>query len=394
MVMQLPSEVQLLACLSRFPFTEDDAGQAMRILEDDIDVERLLALCKFHRLAMHVTENLNGPYKVDLAKDMRFRLVKQALRARVISDLQLHTMKEVLFTFRQSGMDAFPIKGPATGTRIYGDPHRRILYDIDILVRPEDTLLAIQTLEQTGFQHVKTALQSGVTAKDVTRLHGWGSNIGFRKPTEKSVLIELHWRPARHRYEFPVDTGRIWDGRQSLQVDGLETFGMDPVQEVVFLASHGHKHEWKRLHWLCDIAALMRKQDTPWEDICNLAETCQLEQVLGCAVLLAHKVFGVAIPEPTEHLISKHKSLEARVHAIMRRRYVVVPKNDTAIQEACMEWRSTALLGSNTARFKTIVSHLQPGPDDWRWVRMPDWANAAYYPVRLARIAVETIRSI
>ncbi len=389
---EIPSEIRLLACLSRHPFTADDAADAAAICAEGVETSKMVRLCRFHRLGGHISATLTGDINVDIPKQLKLRLIREGLVARKQTDAQLAEMHSVMSTLQDANIEVFPIKGPAVAKRYYNDAARRVLYDIDLLVRPEDTFRAVQLIEARGLKHVKSSLRSGLKEADVERLHRWGSNIGLRSDADKSVLIELHWRPGRHRFEFPVELDDIWAQRVPMEIDGRDTWSMAPMQEALFLMSHGAKHEWKRLHWLCDIAAMLRDTQFDWRAFCEFAAACRLERVAASALELASIVFDLPVSEDVQDLIDRQQ-LFHRVDAIIERRYRQAATNDSSLEEALMEWRNADLFPGASARVQAIVSHLQPGPDDWAWVRLPDWANLGYYPVRIARIVIETGRA-
>ncbi len=389
-----PRELDIVSTLARYPFMQIDIDEASVLLDTDYDDQIIFELLRFHRLSVHAARNLNVLKKRNLPKTFRLQLVRKAVYAEQYTKEQVSELRTILEAFLKAGIDIMPIKGPATATRLYQDPYRRVLYDIDMMTRPEDTGRAVRLLESLGYVQSKPVLKSDFTDKDIDRLQNWGSNIGFRHSERDTVLIELHWRPGRYRHEFPFSTQELWEAAVQIIIAGEETLSLSPVHEALFLCVHGCKHEWKRLHWLLDIAAIAQNPHFDWTEAMSLAKARGLEQVIALSVFMAHRVFRSPIPPSISEIMQGNPSLKKRAERILKRRYSNAPKNDNVLDEVSMEWRNAGLQYGVVGRLRTILAHLTPGPDDWNWIKLPGPVSFLYYPVRLVRIIVEVLKAV
>jgi hypothetical protein len=61
---------------------------------------------------------------------------------------------------------------------------------------------------------------------------------------------------------------------------------------------HGSKHEWTRLQWLCDVAAILTKhKDIDWRKVVDRAIDFNEQRSLVLGLSLVHHIFGNTIPE-------------------------------------------------------------------------------------------------
>ena len=386
------AEFEIITSLAKHPFNEAAILAAQKSLTRKYDPQIVMDLIGFHRLPVHISRHVNQWPDHGLDRSFRLDIARAGAYGENQGSRQIESLHAIKEVFDRHNIDLMPIKGPATAKRLYDDPKKRTLYDIDILVRPSDTGRAVQVLMDMGFVQVKQALAPDFTPKDIRRLQNWGSNIGFYHPDKDDVLVELHWRPGRYQREFPVSTEDIWSKAQPLNIEGEEYLAMDPVHELLFLASHGCKHEFKRLHWLLDIATIADDDKFDWNAAVDLARALKVENYLGLSLRLAAQVYKSQIPGPAR-LLTKSPMIRKRAAHILRNRYSNTPQNDTPWQEAKMEWRNSGLVGGFSHRVRTIMSHLAPGPDDWNWVKLPGFLSWLYYPLRLVRIVFAVLFS-
>lgn len=376
-------EFALLSRLARPGFAADDAGRA-RALARDASPETFAGLVRFHRCAGHVLANLDRLDQPILPPAMHQRCVALARAGRRRTQVQLDQLNTLGAAFEASGVEAMVLKGPAAGARLFGDPARRVLRDLDVMVRADDALAAFKVLGDLGWRPEHPALQGAMDALRMRRLQGWSNNIAFQNPAAPNYFVELHWRPGRFAVEFPVAEAALWSQARRVEIAGRSWPALDPRQDAVFLAMHGCKHEWKRLHWLIDIAALMHDPRTDWAGVSALCAQTGLRRSVVLAASLAEAVLeapwptGLTRPSPSE---------QRAAAAIMRRRFHNAPVHDGPVEEFFIECRNLALVGSVAGKARLLFGHLQPGPYEWALWDLPRWADGLYYPLRLARIA-------
>jgi len=87
---------------------------------------------------------------------------------KVLSNLHgLAQLGVILEVFEKEGVEALVLKGFATALQIYADPFRRVMNDIDLLVRPRDYERAIRLVG--GLDYKLTAKYTDVATLEPTR---------------------------------------------------------------------------------------------------------------------------------------------------------------------------------------------------------------------------------
>lgn len=143
------------------------------------------------------------------------------------------------------------LKGPVLAARLLGDLCARESNDLDLLIAPADYPAAMAALLGTGW----TTHDSQTTPPVTKALH----HATLHEPASGACL-ELHYSPG-------TDAGIAWPVAKmiarapTVTVDGRAVRVLDPADEFVFLATHGLKHQLRRLQWLLDLALLARQVD-------------------------------------------------------------------------------------------------------------------------------------
>ncbi len=167
---------------------------------------------------------------------------------------QEHALKDIDGALEAAGVDYVLIKGAANRLRLYSNPAIRACHDLDLLVHPDDRVLAASTLIEAGFV-------AEPEARSISR---------ELMLTRGDAIIDLHWallREGRLRYE-PV---KEILGRRTRQ----GTIWMPCSEDVLFTllvhpAFAKHLAGWDMgLHRVMDIVEWLRTQEFNWPDVCD-----------------------------------------------------------------------------------------------------------------------------
>lgn len=180
------------------------------------------------------------------------RIERLARRNAVRGLAQLGELVRLDAAFAAAGLDVLTLKGLGLSQRLHGDPFRRGVGDIDLLINPNAFAAAHAVLVRLGYvrgdSHTSAAPAATLlhAAKDVGYVHANGQ------------VVELHltlFEPG----EFPRwDFARLWRQRTRLRVQSVETWGLEDGDLTLYLLLHGARHCWDRLCWLADMAVLLR----------------------------------------------------------------------------------------------------------------------------------------
>jgi hypothetical protein len=322
-----------------------------------LDWSRFAALARHHRVSPLVWRNLREWSDVEIpawvVQDFREAYQENALHSlRLTSHLVRITAK-----LAASDIAAIPLKGISLAARYYPDLASRHAGDIDLLVAPAHLDRATETIRALGYLRVSNKSHV-VVAEPFTEEMYFRFHCIFISPD--GVLVELHFRLHNNPDILAVDVPDIVAAGNSVQFGNVSLRTMPDALQFVFLATHGARHEWVRLQWVCDIAVMVDRA-TPDEVRAWLAEAERygLANPAVQALVLAHRLLGVALPPEV-----------ARAYARSRRiRYMVRRAEEALAQPAgkAEEPEATFKLGRRlyrmcmTSRPRYLWHELQNG---------------------------------
>lgn len=218
-----------------------------------------------------------GRLPADAAKRMKARLVGMTARNAVLVR-ELATILDVLASKR---VPCAPIRGAALAELLYGDPTRRPMGDIDLLMRKEDLPAAGDIMKSLGFQEMDRrpgfARTYSYTLKFIKDRHGW-------------VIVEPHWTLAYPPFTDRIDMDAVWERCVRGRVLGMETWLLSREDLVLHLCLHLiHRGESAPLLWLYELDRLIRQADRAldWSLIVHTAKEA------GQALFLSEVLCGV-----------------------------------------------------------------------------------------------------
>jgi hypothetical protein len=179
------------------------------------------------------------------------------------------------------------LKGTSLAALAYGNCAVRHGKDIDILVDPEFARAAFRVIEQAGYRRRNLQFSSDEQLATWLREANHFSFVHEETGTE----IEVHWRLFRNRN---LDLALV-------RFNGLNASPRDETDAklkdlLIYLCVHGAAHQWFRLKWLADIAALLAQMPQgERESFHDLAIAQGAGAPTGQAILLCHQMLGLSL---------------------------------------------------------------------------------------------------
>jgi Uncharacterised nucleotidyltransferase len=197
-----------------------------------------------------------------------------------------------LALLNSKGIRALAFKGPALAVAAYGDLCRREFYDLDIFLSPEDARRSREVMKENGCVPVKYVRgQPSPIAAGCAR----GDEMCFLDPD--GVMVEVHKELAYPASTFPLEFDAAWERRQSVDVAGQSAPTLDSTDVLLHLCVHGCKHRWRRLNWVCDIAALLCvPTGVDFEEALQRAKLLKCRRRFLIGLLLARDLLGARLP--------------------------------------------------------------------------------------------------
>jgi hypothetical protein len=273
-----------------------------------IDWSRFSALARHHRIAPVISRNLSEQPDLEIPASVRRDLAEQH-RANALHCMRAagHLMK-IADALTAAGISMLPLKGVCLAALYYRDIASRHAGDIDLLVAPAHLGRANKIMRELGYLRVsndkRTVMQEPYEEDTYFRLHSmYISSDG--------VVVEMHFQLHFNPAILPINVGDVVGrgvtaslGRTSLPV-------MPTPLQLVFLATHGARHEWIRLQWIYDIAVMVdRASDEEVREWLKTAADHGLINPVVQALVLAERHFGV--PLPAEVMRTYRSSLRIR----------------------------------------------------------------------------------
>ncbi len=189
------------------------------------------------------------------------------------------------------------LKGVPLSQRHYGDPAARRVGDIDILVPPQYVRAADTALVGCGWRRVGLNAEGPLPAPRY-----WHEQ---RYVAADDMTLELHHRLHPNPHLLALPTGKLLERAEHVSLGGVRVPVLDSVAELLYLSTHGSRHAWYRLLWVCDIAVISANAlPGLLEQTHRAAVRMGLLQPLAQALLLAEQLLATPAP-PWAHALHR-----------------------------------------------------------------------------------------
>jgi hypothetical protein len=307
-------ELRLLLACAATPLESEQKDAIRSLAQPTLDWDYLLWAASGHGLLPLVYRQLAaiGPGGVpsQVLDDLRLLYQRNLQRSRLLSE----ELAALLAQLEDAGIVAVPLKGPVLAVLAHGELGVREFQDLDILIDRNDFAAAKEVLHRRGFLPEQSVPQ---TTEEV-----WlrSCNVRTFLHRESHVAVELHWEltPAWFAYtlasrqlkrrvvRIPMPAGPVW------------SFAKEEL--ILYLCVHGAKHCWERLGWLCDLAALLRRNpDIEWDRLLSDCRAQGNERILLLGLALAAELLGAELPGLVEAEIRTHAELRELLGQVRHR---------------------------------------------------------------------------
>ena len=200
-----------------------------------------------------------------------------------------------------SGVRHAVLKGPAIAVAY--EENDREFVDLDILVAPEQMLLAIAALEE----HSGSILE----AVSWPRTDGIGElPIGL----EREVTVDLHAdliHNADVRRHFQLSTDRLLERTTVARIIDHPLPVLCPEDNLIHVALHAMLSGGDRLIWLVDLHALVHQGLFTWQRLVDRSRQAHAALVVGVLLERSANVLGTPVPRPVLRSLQKKGALWA-----------------------------------------------------------------------------------
>jgi len=382
-----PEDHLLLLC-ARVKWDDAIAHRACEILRDEIDWSYLLKSASWHGLRPLLYRHLSSQKDMAVPPTVLEEL-RQAFETNAKHNLFLAAqLLNLNRAFTESGIPFFVFKGLAIATDIYGDITLREFCDLDIMIRREDYTRSAAALSALSFRQLEQLtpalenfrLQIGSECMFVHRQHGG--------------IVDLHWGFAPRNTPGTLDSGETWSRLASFAIAGtqLKTPGIEDT--ILLLTTHGAKHLWARLEWLCGIAELLRRHHAHinWDEVVRLAESAGCRRQLLVGAGLAQTLLDAPLPKEMKQGIEADK---ASVQLIVERAARMFTHSFMLPDKRAKVLWSIKIADRTREGLETELRKIAiPQSSDWNAYELPSAFTRLYYPLRLLRLMAKYVKQL
>jgi hypothetical protein len=373
-------ELQLLLACARAQLVPAAAGEIASAAAQPLDWLKAIDLASGHRLIPVLIRQIQQHATSIAPEAVRLSLIER-FRAHTIRNFDLtKELLEVVSLLGKSDVDALAFKGPVLSQQLYGDLSFREFIDLDILVPPSDAWTVIASLSAKGFEP-----QFILTRQQFARFQAIRCQMGLYHPA-KNVLVEVHWALLTPGYTFSPAVQLAWENIESVSIAGrsIETFSRET--QLLYSCLHQAKHNWSRLGWLMDLAALIRQSPAmDWLQIQKRAGSFGTARMIRVSLRLVQLLFQVTLPGSITEWVGDDVCSVKVAERILKRLLFADPKPDQPMPSKPLFRASMEFLADRAFFWFDII--LRPTPLEWALLPLPDRLYALYYPIRVGRLA-------
>jgi hypothetical protein len=168
---------------------------------------------------------------------------------------------------------------------------------------------------------------------------------------------------------------------QTVLLAGRPVNTLTPEASFLFLCSHGSKHMFERLGWVCDIAQfLLVASDLNWPLVLRTARGASALRQIILSVRLAEGLLGARAPAG----LPNDSEADALSNRVSRRLSsgALPPAAAAETLQFSMKLLETA---AQRLRYFSVL-YVTPSEAEYRAVRLPPWLHFLYYPYRPMRL--------
>ncbi len=242
-----------------------------------------------HALLVHVA----AMARADEWPDAIRQPLEAARRQQAFDALRLaQALGELHAACEAEGLRILVLKGVALATVLHGDVAARQCGDLDVLVPPDALGRFAAILTTLGY--VPDPMWQGTTPARFDEIARTHHEFVFHRAD--GVTVEAHTRLTTAFIPRVPSFEALWRDRQTLPLQGRAIATPGWADTVVHLATHGYRHAWARIGWLCDIAHVMARDDIAWDDVARRARLRREWVAVMGALLLARELLGAPMP--------------------------------------------------------------------------------------------------
>jgi len=377
---QMTDEMRVLQlCAKVYPSSEDILTIENLVTKIDSSYLNLIALAHQHA----VLPQTYHAFKTFFPKHPLTLLLKPHYLHIVKTNMSMVTqLLQVTQLFTRHEIPLLHFKGAVLAKLIYADITLRQYGDLDILIQKKDKQKALTLLNSEHFhpeitlnQHTRKTFFSAVNV------------LGFHDP-KKHVFIELHWELLSKNYAISWREDILWGEIHPMQLNDHTVLTLSHTNHLLYLCTHGSKHLYQRLSWVCDIDRYIQTQNNlDWEEVFNRAKELSILRILSLSLHLTQTLLNTPLPLEVEKKISQDvlsKNLATQLS-------VLHFSDSTPIKKGLFSFKFLWNMRENIPDKLRFTWHalFTAKLDDFKMIQLPNYVSFLYVAVRPIRLGIK-----
>lgn len=289
----LSNEMKLLLLCSSPDISVEQQEKTQSMLKGNIAWSDFLKIVRKHRVFPTVYTNLSKIQGITINTKV-LNYLERKFQQNLLNSIKLSSeLIKINRLLQDNGVRVISLKGPLLAIALYGETSCRSSRDLDFLIAEQDVEKTEMLLLAAGYQNIDIDVREISTPK--RKVNSIRTRHHYVYQNDAGIIVEIHWR---YSYQFMhTDFDNLWDSRREQTISGSAIPVLSPEDEFVFLVIHGSIHGWNRLHWLVDIAAIVKQNRLQWCEVVTKADQMGVAAMLAQALILANQLYSIAIPE-------------------------------------------------------------------------------------------------
>jgi len=311
-------------------------------------------------------------------KSYNMRIVQQNM-------LMTSELVKVITLLDKHNIEAIPFKGPLLSHIAYGNITLRQYADLDILVDEDLLDQAVALLYQHDYLYDEKEYQHIINNKSIFH------DISL---TKSSVSFELHWRLFSDEFTIDLNSINLKENLMEVSMANYKFKSFKNEMLIIYLVTHGAKHNWERVEWLLDIAKIIQNHSINWQELSQLMKRTKTEKILLSTLYLCHTILDLKLPPEIIKQINKPKylKLSKQFEELFYQDFRSLITQKVATKK--ISKIQYLLLDGFTNKSLFVLSLLKPTEVDFQVIQLPNSLKFLYYIIRPFNILLRWIKKI
>ena len=381
-------EVELLVRCARSELETDRSSRVEALVQEDLNWEFLLELARRHGVTPLLHSQLTMVAEPAIP-DLVLECLQNAVRHNAEWNLHLTSeLRRLLDRFDEEDISVIPYKGPVLAQYAYDSLALREFADLDILIRRQDVQKVKSLLESDGYRLTNFTPFPGYRENDILRRN----TVILPRPEfafyqgSNAIKVELRWQLGSGLRSFDVPFDEFWARHDEMTMAGRSVQSLSPEDRILVLTTHGWKHHWHRLEWICGIAAVLRRdEELSWPLVFARARELGRHKETLCSLLIAAKLLHVDLPESVCNRVRTNPGVVSLASESSAR----VINNFTSEPDPVSGLVFDLKVCENSVDALSLLLHVifYPRTPEYEFVPLPRRLHPVYYLIRPCRLA-------